>query len=61
MIGSFGEIVFYVTPEKIRTFRDFQIQRSAKYTEHAIHGRKGTLITFEHLEAPDTFTPNKKG
>ena len=23
--------------------------------------RKGTLITLEHLEAPDTFTPNKKG
>ena len=22
---------------------------------------KGTLITLEHLEAPDTFTPNKKG
>ena len=43
MIGSFGEVVFYVTPEKIRTFRDFQIQRSAKYTEHAIHGRKGLL------------------
>ena len=22
---------------------------------------KGTLITLEHLESPDTFTPNKKG
>ena len=43
MIGSFGDVVFEVSHEKIKTFRDFQIQRSAKYTEHAIHGRKGLL------------------
>ena len=43
MIGSFGEVVFEVSLEKIKTFRDFQIQRDAKYTEHAIHGRKGLL------------------
>ncbi len=43
MIGSFGEVVFEVSDEKVRTFRDYQIQRSAKYSEHAIHGRKGLL------------------
>ena len=43
MIGSLGEIVFEVSTDKIRTFKDFQIQRSAKYTEHSIHGRKGLL------------------
>ena len=50
MIGSFGEVVFEVSAEKVRTFRDFQIQRSAKYTEHAIHGRKG-LLEFTGLSA----------
>lgn len=43
MIGSFGGVVFEVSDEKVRTFRDYQIQRSAKYSEHAIHGRKGLL------------------
>ncbi len=43
MIGSFGEVVFEVSDEKVRTFRDYQIQRSAKYSEHTIHGRKGLL------------------
>ena len=43
MVGSFSNVIFEVMPEKVRTFRDFQIQRSAKYTEHAIHGRKGLL------------------
>ena len=50
MIGSFGAIVFEVSAERVRTFRDFQIQRSAKYTEHAIHGRKG-LLEFTGLSA----------
>ncbi len=50
MIGSFGEVVFEVSAEKIRTFRDFQIQRSAKYTEHAIVGKKG-LLEFTGLSA----------
>ena len=43
MIGSLGDVVFEVSTERVRTFRDFQIQRSAKYSEHAIHGRKGLL------------------
>lgn len=43
MIGSLGKIVFEVSSEKVRTFRDFQIQRSAKYSEHAIHGGKALL------------------
>ena len=50
MIGSLGSVVFEVSSERIRTFRDFQIQHSAKYTEHAIHGRKG-LLEFTGLSA----------
>ena len=50
MIGSFGEVVFEVSADRLRTFRDFQIQRSAKYSEHAIHGRKG-LLEFSGLSA----------
>ena len=42
-VGSLGDIAFEVSSEKIKTFRDLQIQRSAKYTEHAIHGKKGLL------------------
>ena len=43
-------MVFEVSSERVRTFRDFQIQRSAKYSEHAIHGRKG-LLEFSGLSA----------
>ena len=43
MLGSLGDVVFEVSDKKVKTFRDFQIQRTAKYTEHAIHGRKGLL------------------
>ena len=50
MIGSLREVVFEVSTERVKTFRDFQIQRSAKYSEHAIHGRKG-LLEFTGLSA----------
>lgn len=43
MIGSLGDVVFEASTELIRTFRDFQIQRSAKFSEHAIHGGKALL------------------
>ena len=43
MIGSLGEVVFEVSSDLVRTFRDFQIQRSAKFSEHAIHGGKALL------------------
>ena len=43
MIGSYGDIIFEVSSERVKTFRDFQIQRSAKYSEHAIHGGKALL------------------
>ena len=42
-LGSLGDITFEVSSEKIRTFRDLQIQRKANYAEHAIHGKKGLL------------------
>lgn len=43
MIGSLGDVAFEVSSEMIRTFRDLQMQRSAKYAEHAIHGKKALL------------------
>ena len=43
MIGSLGDIVFEVAEKQILTFNDLQFQHSAKFTEHAIHGRKGLL------------------
>ena len=43
MIGSLGEVVFEVSSDLVRTFRDFQVQRSAKFSEHAIHGGKALL------------------
>ena len=42
-VGSFGDVVFEVSSDKVRTFQDLQIQRKANYTEHAIHGKKGLL------------------
>lgn len=43
MIGSLDDVVFEVSTEIVRTFRDFQIQRSAKFSKHAIHGGKALL------------------
>ena len=43
MIGSLGEVVFEVSTDIVRTFRDFQVQRNAKFSEHAIHGGKALL------------------
>ena len=43
MVGSLGEIVFDVSESQILTFDGLSFQHSAKYTEHAIHGRKGLL------------------
>lgn len=43
MIGSLGEFVFEVSEESIKTFDGLKFSHSAKYTEHAIHGKKGLL------------------
>ncbi len=43
MIGSLGDVEFEVSYEKVRTFNDLQVQRSAKFAEHNIHGRKALL------------------
>ena len=48
-VGSLGDIVFDVSSDKVLTFQDLQINRRAKYTEHAIHGKKG-LLEFTGLE-----------
>lgn len=43
MIGSLGSVIFEVSTDKILTFDDLNFSHSAKFTEHAIHGRKGLL------------------
>jgi phage protein U len=39
-IGSFGEIVFEVSPEKTQTFNDFERSGSARWNDHEIIGLK---------------------
>ena len=58
MIGSLGSVVFEVSTEIVRTFRDFQLQRSAKFSEHAIHGGKA-LLEFTGL-APTSASLNMR-
>ena len=43
MVGSLGDVVFEASSDMVRTFQDLQMQRSAKYAEHAIHGKKALL------------------
>ena len=43
MVGSLGDIVFEVSSESVRTFRDLSMQHSAKYANHEVHGGKALL------------------
>lgn len=43
MIGSLGDIPFEVTPDRIRTFREISRRVAARWSEHAIAGRKPSL------------------
>jgi phage protein U len=40
IIGSFGEIVFEVSPETIRTFSDFSRSASSRWSAHERFGQK---------------------
>ncbi|MEY9975726.1 phage tail protein [Lysinibacillus sp. RC79] len=46
IIGSYGEIVFEVSPKKIQTFNDFQRTNSPRWQEHEIIGQK-PILEFE--------------
>ena len=50
MVGSLGDVVFEVSSEVVRTFKDFQMQHGANYIEHSIINRKG-LLEFTGLKA----------
>lgn len=39
-IGSFGEVIFQVSPKKTQTFSDFQRNGSAKWDDHEVIGHK---------------------
>lgn len=39
-IGSYGDIVFEVTPKKVQTFNDFQRSSSSRWNEHEIIQKK---------------------
>ena len=43
MIGALGNVTFEVALPKIFTFNDLSFSHSAKYSEHAIHNKKGIL------------------
>ncbi|OPA76735.1 hypothetical protein BVG16_16320 [Paenibacillus selenitireducens] len=43
MIGSFGEVNFLVSHDKIRTFDDFQRATAGRWAEHAVLGKKPLL------------------
>jgi phage protein U len=49
MLGILGEVVFEVSSERVKTFQDLSISRSAKYAQHDIHGSKG-LLEFTGLD-----------
>lgn len=50
MIGTLGSVIFEVSEEFIKTFRDLSFSRQANYTEHAIINSKG-LLEFTGLKA----------
>lgn len=43
MIGSFGDIPFEVSPERLRTFRDMSRKVAGRWSEHDIVAREPTL------------------
>ena len=43
MIGTLGPIVFTVTAERVQTFRDLSVSKSAHWATHDIIGRKPQL------------------
>lgn len=43
VIGSFGTVVFEVTPRKINTFTDLEKSNKSRWSEHEIHGKKAKL------------------
>jgi Phage protein U len=52
MIGSFGDIVFEVSSEKVRTLDNFQRQGSANYSEHSvIMGKQSLEFTGPNIES----------
>lgn len=46
IIGSYGEIVFEVSPSKTQTYTDFERTNSPRWLEHAVIGQK-PILEFE--------------
>lgn len=46
IIGSYGEIVFEVSPNKTQTYNDFERTNSPRWQEHAVIGQK-PILEFE--------------
>ena len=49
MVGTLGDVVFEVSAEAVKTFDSLNMQYSAKYAQHDIHGKKG-LLEFTGLD-----------
>lgn len=43
MIGSFGDVVFYVSRKSAKTFKDLKRSEGARYATHDIHLKKPKL------------------
>lgn len=43
VIGSFGDVVFEVTPSKILSFNDLEKKNKSRWHEHEIHGKKAKM------------------
>ena len=51
-LGSLDDIEFEVSDEKVRTFRDLNLNKSAKFAAHEIHNKKA-LLEFTGFDADD--------
>ncbi|PID19378.1 MULTISPECIES: phage tail protein [unclassified Sporosarcina] len=43
IIGSFGEVIFEVSPKKLLSFHDMERSNKSRWSEHEIHGKKPKL------------------
>jgi phage protein U len=43
VIGSYGDVVFEVSSDVVKTFEDLQFQHKVRYAQHDVHGGTGLI------------------
>lgn len=43
MLGSFGDVVFEASADRIRTFSGLSVSRTARFATHELYGRRPTV------------------